>query len=338
MHQAHLSTLHCPFCKSKLQIGNLILEDKKSIIHATTFCSCDIYPIVDGVLYLSKNNIKGAALEFLIKQKILLKKAKDIPFFLFLFPLSNKLAIYIVSFFSKHNIFKNLSFNSFIKLFSSIGIYEKSWANYLLTRDQQSSFLAAKITNSIIEKNSVILDAGCGAGHLLNELKEKTKEEKIFAIESSLPGIYLAKKYFCKAANYIYLDMNYPLPFRSSFFDYIVSSDVLHLISNKKLVGKEWQRILKKNGVITLNNLHNKYFARRFKDPIDYPESPSGYGSYFSNLNYWVFSETDAGKGLVKHIPKKMAEKKNVKLIKFTLILSRRRDFGKDIGSVPTNS
>ena len=236
-----------------------------------------------------------------------------------------------VSFIARLNPFRKLPFKKFMKFFISLGIYEKGWSNYLLNRFRGRSFCPAVVSSSLVKKNSNVLDLGSGAGHLLYILKKRTKEENLTAVEMSLPGIYLAKKYFCPEANYIYADLEYRLPFKGKSFNYVFVNDAFHYISNKYLLGKEITRITKKEGFISLNVLHNIKFGDSFIDPIHFPDTPRGYASFFPGLKYAVFSEKDSLKGKLKYVDKKRAEGKLGELRTFTLILSKK-DLNSDIG------
>ena len=328
MTRKDLRTLTCPFCRKKLYLGHSYFEKKGRLIHATLLCDCDAYPIVGGVLFLTKNGIKEKACLFL--QQNSLPKSEAIPIFLFRLPLGNFLTVKIIFLVSRLNIFKNLSFKNFMKFFISIGIYEKKWGTYLLSRFKSKSFCPAVVTSSLIRKNSKVLDLASGTGHFLYILKRKVKEKQITAVEKSLPGIYLAKKYFCPGANFIYADLEYPLPFKDGIFDSIFVNDALQYISNKSRLGSEIVRILKRNGFVSLSGLYNSKFKRGFIDPVHFPETPSGYASYFPGLKYSVFSEKNSTEGDLKHVDRRRAERKLEELKTFTILLSEK-EMKKDI-------
>ena len=322
MTRKFLHTLCCPFCRKNLSLEHSYFEKNGNPIYATASCNCDVYPIVDGVLFLTKNDIKDRAYLFL--QKGPFPYSHEIPIFLFRLPLGDFLTVKMVSLATRINIFKNLSLKNFIKFFISIRIYEKKWGNYLLNRFESKSFRPAVISSSLVKKSSKVLDLGSGAGHLLYILKKNTKEENITAVETSLPGIYLAKKYFCPHANFIYADLENPLPFKNGNFDSIFVNDAFHYISNKSGLVIEIVRILNKKGFVSLNVLHNAKFKNDFVDPLHFPDTPSGYASYFAGLKYSVFSEKNSLEGKLKYTGKKKAEKKLRELRTFTLILSKK--------------
>ena len=325
-----LRTLICPFCRKNLTLKHSYFKKNENLVHATLFCDCDTYPIVGGVLFLTKDRIKDKANLFLRQSS--LPKTEEIPIFLFRLPFGNFLTVGIVSLAARIKIFKNLSFKNFMKAFIAIGIYEKKWGSYLLNRFESKSFLPAVIASSLVKKGSRVLDLASGAGHLLYILRTKTKEEEITAVETSLPGIYLAKKYFCPHANFIYADLENPLPFKNENFDSIFVNDAFHYISNKSGLGTEIVRTLKEEGFVSLNVLHNAKFKNSFVDPIHFPDTPSGYAFHFPGLKYSVFSEKNSTGEKLKYIERKKANGKLRELRTFTLILSKK-EINKDINA-----
>lgn len=316
-----LRTLVCPDCRKNFAVGHSYFKKSGNLIHAAVSCGCDNYPVVGGILFFKKGVIKDRAFLFL-KQKSL-PRLEEVPIFLLRLPLGNLLAVKAVTLATKAKIFKNLSFKSFMKFFIAIGLYEKKWGDYLLKRFANKSFFAGVVASSLIEKGSRVLDLASGAGHFLSILKRKTEQENITAVETSLPGIYLAQKYFCPNANFIYADMEEPLPFKEKLFDSVFVNDALHYIVNKARLGSEIVRVLKKGGFVCLSVLHNKKFKNTFVDPVHFPDTPSGYASYFLGLKYAVFSEENAPAGKLRYIGKKKAEEKITELRTFTLLLSQ---------------
>lgn len=326
-----LRMLICPSCRKNLIVKRSYYKKKGRIIHALLSCECSKYPLVGGVLFLIDNKITEKALLFLEQGK--LSRSEEVPIFLFRLPLGNYLTVKVVQLFTLINIFKFLSFEQFMKLFIFLGIYEKKWGNYLLNRFETDSFHSLLIASSLVKPGSSVADLGSGAGHFLRVLAKKTDQNNITAVETSLPGIYLAKKYFCPGANYIYSDLESPLPFKTGIFDCTFINDALQYISDKKSLGVETSRVVKKRGFISLNGLYNKYFARSFADP-SIPENPSGYASNFPGYKYSLFSNKNSKEGILKYIKNPKTKEKSKELKTFSLMLAEtpvRKDIKVDM-------
>jgi ubiquinone/menaquinone biosynthesis C-methylase UbiE/uncharacterized protein YbaR (Trm112 family) len=298
MHKKFINKLICPQCKKGLKIKKIFFAKKGKITYGFLKCKCHLYPILDGILFIRKDKSLKTFFVFLI--------LKIIPF-------------------------KYFSFNQLINLVSHLRLINKEWASYLTNRFKRKDFFPAAIASTLIKKNESVLDAGCGMGHLIYLLKSTMTEENICGLDYSLVNLYLSKSYACKNCNYIYIDLNQGLPFKSESFQNIISSDVFHYIANKKLLGKELKRILANKGLIALTNLHNKRFSQLFIDPVDYPETPQDYIKSFPNLNFSLFSQERSHKGVLKWVKEKDFSSEANKLKTFTLIFSKNKKLQKDI-------
>ncbi|MBU0572389.1 methyltransferase domain-containing protein [Patescibacteria group bacterium] len=300
MHKKFINKLICPQCKKDLKIKRIFLAKRNNIVYGFLKCECCTYPILDGILFIQRDKSLKTFIVFII--------LKIIPF-------------------------KYFTFNQFINFISHLKLINKEWASYLINRFKRKDFFPTAIASTCIKKDGYILDAGCGMGHLIHLLKSTMAEENICGLDHNLVNLYLSKSYACSNCNYIYTHLNQRLPFKSKSFQNIISSDVFHYIANKKLLGKEFKRILTNKGLIALTNLHNKHFSQYFIDPVDYPETPQDYIEFFPNLNFSLFSQEHSHKGVLKWVNIKNFSNKADKLKTFTLIFSKDRGLQKDIQS-----
>jgi len=108
----------------------------------------------------------------------------------------------------------------------------------------------------IIKKQYKILDAGCGTGSLAITLKQKYKNIELYAIDIDKDVLKIAENKNRKNNIKIFFKQApvQSLPYKSSFFDIVYSSLVIHHLKTKDkiLAMKEIHRILKKNGVFIL--------------------------------------------------------------------------------------
>lgn len=95
-------------------------------------------------------------------------------------------------------------------------------------------------------KNSKILDAGCGTGGTIKLLK-KEGYRNIYGVDNSMHAIYFCKKRSIKNIKYADIDK---LPYKKDFFDAVICLDVMyHKGVNPRKVASEIYRVLKKGGV-----------------------------------------------------------------------------------------
>jgi len=99
------------------------------------------------------------------------------------------------------------------------------------------------------KKNLLFLDAGCGTGILSKELSETAK---VVGADLSREALFYCRKRGLK--NLINGTIN-SLPFKNNYFDAVFSIDVLYhkWIKNDEAALKEFNRVLKKNGLLIIN-------------------------------------------------------------------------------------
>ena len=145
-------------------------------------------------------------------------------------------------------------------------MHEVEYLNhFLLEKDYwwfkgQRAIINDLIKKYKIKKKNFILDAGCGAGFNTLYLR---KHGKVYGIDNSKIALKFCKKRGLK--NIILSDIA-KTKFKNNSFDIITCLGVFyHKNANPKKILKEFERILKKNGILiittpALDFLRNKYF------------------------------------------------------------------------------
>lgn len=321
-----LTKLNCPHCSKNYHLSSCFLKSGTKIIHGIITCQCNECPIVSGVLFMLRSRARKNALLFLKQYPKVASKLPNIPFFLFNLPGDSKIILFLIILISKLNILKYLSYPYLINFFSILGLMSKEEGKYFDIRQKSEIFLPTLISTKLINKNNTVLDAGCGSGHLITEAKKYTPEKNICAIDIGLHKIYLAKNYLSSKTNYIYYDLNLSLPFKDKVFNLVFCSDTFHYLPNQNLLSQEFKRLIKKQGLIILNHLHNNKFALYFNNNDEYSRSINNYLSLFKGLNFALFSEEYAKQGLLKLINKNNLLTEAKKLKTFTLIFYNKVD------------
>jgi len=104
------------------------------------------------------------------------------------------------------------------------------------------------------DKKGIILEAGCGSGGVLFELKKRGFS--VYGIDFSYDAMSIVKKND-KNINVVCSDL-YLLPFKDKVFDAVILSDVVEHLSTPRKVYKEIHRVLKSNGYIIVSTAPNK--------------------------------------------------------------------------------
>lgn len=110
-------------------------------------------------------------------------------------------------------------------------------------------------------KNPRILDLGTGTGRLILEAGDINPNAKLYAVDISSGMLKKAKKNAQKhklKINFKKISMD-ELPFKSNFFDYVISNQAVHHVRAKKRLFSEIYRVLKPNGKMIISDFFEKY-------------------------------------------------------------------------------
>jgi len=105
-------------------------------------------------------------------------------------------------------------------------------------------------------KAGLILDVGCGPGLLAKELASRSNKLQIVGIDVSPYAIKLAKKNCSNLRNTIFKVGNVDkLPFADASFDLVICKDSLHHFDDPKIALQNMCHILKKSGILYIQDL-----------------------------------------------------------------------------------
>ncbi len=117
----------------------------------------------------------------------------------------------------------------------------------------------ARLLDQNLPSNALILDAGCGTGHLTNFLALRKQRQAIGA-DLSLNSLKIAKTFKdrCAIHNVSFLQMNlFRPPFRAGVFDVVIANNVLQHTSDPLRGFRALTALLKPNGLFVLS-LYNR--------------------------------------------------------------------------------
>ncbi len=138
------------------------------------------------------------------------------------------------------------------------------WAKYFRVYDVLNMVIPyQELLDTIIEELDVkrgdfILDAGCGTGNLAVRLEKKGA--KVVGIDFSEEALKICKEKI-KDADIRFHDLIQPLPFPDSYFDKVVSNNVIYALPKAARLDviKEFKRVLKKDGLVVISNVHEGF-------------------------------------------------------------------------------
>lgn len=105
-----------------------------------------------------------------------------------------------------------------------------------------------------LNKSSVILDAGCGTGNLLELLNNQNKNFKLYGLDISKEMLKIARQKLKKDV-VLKLESIENTNFKNNLFDYAFSTEAFHHYSDYNEVMKNFYRTLKKNGKLIVLDL-----------------------------------------------------------------------------------
>lgn len=131
--------------------------------------------------------------------------------------------------------------------------YSKLEANRL--NDQADSLANLLHHDTIWDKGSIILEAGCGVGAQIKTVAPKNKQCKFISIDISIDSVIQANS-LVESERITNVEVRqadiFDLPFEDGYFDHIFLCFVLEHLPNPIEALNKLKRVLKPNGTITL--------------------------------------------------------------------------------------
>ena len=283
MKQKLLELMKCPYCGSEFEIGAVFSENEEGIRNGCIKCECNEYPILEGILILKNTAAKKYIIEHLKKKEV--EKAVALSFksgvndicrvadFIEPKP-GGKILKKCLLGFAKHSSKYKIISNTF---FDALG--KGSYEVYLKHRFSSQTFWSLYPFVPLLRKRRKrILEVCCGAGHASFVISNYVNPDELICVDGEFKSLYLAKKYFSNAAEFINIDANYQLPFKDGMFSSVLMMDAFHYVDARALLAKEFERVLDQRGMLLLLHLHN---ALAENPAAGKPLSPSAWRDLF---------------------------------------------------------
>lgn len=292
MRREFLKLMKCPYCGNDFRIEEVYEENDKGIINGCIKCECDIYPILEDILILKKDNMKKYIIKLLkdnnIREAVAFSLSEHIEYMCDIMNYLESREHYKIN----KNLFALVKIRHLLKnrykkyTDKSLSFCEVMGSSpyeiYLKHRFSTESFWSLYPFVPLLKRNNGrILDLGCGAGHASFVISSYVNPDELVCADHTFKSLYLARKYSAKGSHFICLDANYPLPFNDNIFSSVVMLDAFHYVNAKALLAKECERVLNQEGMLLLLHLHSA-----LSEDISFEEqlSPSTWVSLFNNL------------------------------------------------------
>jgi SAM-dependent methyltransferase/uncharacterized protein YbaR (Trm112 family) len=300
MRKSFIDRLHCPYSGSSLDLTKVLEEDETGVKYGLVSSEVGEFPIVEGIMRLQVDEFRAPIVGMIKKgnhEDALLTAMDEVPFggrigsgITYVSRLAYKLGhdslARLMSRFRRrtYQILTSKTVN-FVQAAQDLG--SESAANWQVQRFSTPTFLPVYPFAQLVKKGSRVLEFGCGTGQAAFLISRLNSDSDITCADYSFTSLFVGKTFFLPTAEYLCLDGDYLLPFSTSYFDYVFSSDVLHCLDSKLSLAREFQRVIENSGVIILPHLHNKLAPVQFGSSL----TPKGYTNLFSEMHTRVFPE-----------------------------------------------
>jgi len=268
----------CPYCHK-----NLIFVKKFALESAIFSCRCTKYPLVEGILYLKRDNIRQKLINKIVRSKNYL--------YFFSFSFRSRLLFKFVGF---KFISTFLNFKNLIKFITLLGFPIK-FVKYVRLRNRIPSFFLSLLSFDLI-RPGITLDIGCAMGQFLPFIYKHCNPKNFIGIDRDFFNLCIAKKYFAKNNTIlICCDVDKGLPIKNKSVSNFFVTDTLHYIKNINSFLKDLRNASKNNAegaiIHTLNTNVDSPPPCYGRRPIDITKVLKNNGfkdiNILSNLNLW---------------------------------------------------
>ena len=304
MQDKFIEKLLCPFCGSDIKVEDAKLADDNDITYGTVKCECGKHPIIGGILYLKRTERPWESRKLINTLVSLIEHDRY----------SEALALAIIDSQVKHSSFHTRLQNILLshRISKVIEVLNARRLTYQMAlehfdRALRSPVFIGKPPASgffgwyfkhrfaipslwptwaflpFIQKHHSVLNLMSGHGHGSFIISKFATPALNVCVESFFLGLWLTKKFMSPKAECVCIDCEFPLPFRESMFDCIISCDAFHFVNSKAALTDEINRVLSDGSVIFLHNhnaLNNKLYLTT---PLGSPLTIHGYRKLFSS-------------------------------------------------------
>ena len=163
--------------------------------------------------------------------------------------------------------------------------------DYDLTRNVNIDAVKALLSKSNLDKDSFVLDFGCGTGNYTYAVKKLTNAN-VFGVE---PSDGMREKAQSKIAEIDFRKGDHSaIPFEDKFFDFIYMNDVIHHVPDLNVMFTEFMRVLKPSGKVCIHTESHEQIETRFWS-VYFPETVTAEKKRYPNISTIISAASAEG-------------------------------------------
>ncbi len=280
MKHTLIAKLECPFCGSPLELADCAGDsrDATGVTHGVLYCSCNSYPIVDGIPYFREGDLGPRAIELLDRRDANCARATLL-----------EVDPSVVA-----SLREAKSFRDALALFD-LG----PEAHYFLYRFSDPRFVgsdavvrAAAGADSHLACNgdAIAIDLCGGTGHLTRSIQRTGRFSSVVLTDYFFWKVWLGKRFVAPGCEAACIDGNRALPFCRGTFDLLLCSGAFEYVWARRSLADEIKRSLSLQGVALITHLKN-INCDTFNPGM--PLDPAGYRRLFNDWPNRAFNESE---------------------------------------------
>ncbi len=317
MDMTFLQDLVCPCCGAKFILD--IRENADLGIFGLMVCHCDQYPIVADIPIIIKGKIEPSATPVELIRRLIKDNEFVEALLHVLLPSPGRSVVLprwrrMIKLKPVQSLIDRIFYRRFAELwrrksrsrlrsmfragsvhdlltwhFGEDGTNNKNHQDYFYYRFSQPRHLQALALATLFGRDGgQILDVGCGAGHLLFNLRCWNPTARIIGIDNNYFLLYLARHRIAPDASYVCADLENRMPFPNQAFSGVLAVNCFHFLMNKLTCASEMQRVLGTQGVIVLAALRHSLYPALTHNRAMRPEH---YVELFSGMPYRLLAD-----------------------------------------------
>lgn len=320
-----IPSLKCVYCGSSFRLEKVFRRfPSGSVRFGVLRCDCDVFPIVEGIVYLKKSAppvLKNQHAVTLMYEG----KFSEVVGILFDEHRRAKIPYTLL----RSGLFHPKTLIGFLRLLRLFIPESRAWWTHLMERERRPTFVLALSNLSDAPQGNVILDVGCSVGWFLKYALAHAPGNTYVGVETSFSALFLARQFLLKKnATLICADADLGLPFRTGSIDRVFANDTFMYFTRKRFFLTETQRIGTKKSLVFLSHVHS---ARRENMGQGYGLTARELDGYAQEFSLRVASDETLFAALQTGQPlpyKKLSERKSVlRSPSCSLIISRSAKF-----------
>lgn len=134
----------------------------------------------------------------------------------------------------------------------------KNPTRYFLLYERQ-----LQLISDFVSKNSVVLDLGCGMGHVAEKIQPKVKG--YMGIDIAKERIKQCKQRLKSEKFFFFTADASKLPFSEAYFDVVIASEIIEHIPDTNLFLQSIRRVLKKGGILIISTPCSFFFEHNLQ-------------------------------------------------------------------------